>query len=119
MFIAGRIKYCLPLFGFGAGHLSSANALAGMVPSYVPGGGIWVYITGIAMLLTAVSILWGKMVKLSTLLLGIMLVLFALMLHLPAMGGADAMASQMAMGNMLKDIGLAGAAFMMSANAKD
>lgn len=117
--LIAKILFCLPLVGFGFGHLSNANAMAGLVPSYVPGGVIWVYITGLALLLAAVSILWGKMVKLSTLLLGIMLLLFALMLHLPGMSNPDAMASQMSMASMLKDLGLAGAAFMMSANAKD
>lgn len=50
-------------------------------------------------------------------LLGIMLLLFVVMLHAPNLGNSDAMTAQMAMSGMLKDIGLAGAAFMLSANS--
>jgi putative oxidoreductase len=117
--MVGKIIFCLPFIGFGLGHLSNANAMAGMVPSYMPGGVLWIYLTGIAMLLAVVSILWGKMSKMASLLLGVMMILFVLMLHVPAMGSADPMQSQTAMAMMFKDLGLAGAALMLSANSKD
>lgn len=114
----GKIMYCVPFIGFGIFHLMNANQMAGMIPAYLPGGAIWVYISGIALLLAAISILTGKSTKLATMLLGVMLLLFVLMLHMPNLGNADAMMAQMAMSGMLKDIGLAGAAFWISSQSK-
>ncbi|MBV6647518.1 MAG: DoxX family protein, partial [Cyclobacteriaceae bacterium] len=71
----------------------------------------WVYLTGVALILAAVAIVINKKAKLATMLLGIMLLLFAVLIHLPGM--PDAMPS------FFKDIALAGAAFYLSANSKD
>ena len=83
--------------------------MAGMVP--IPGGVIWVYLTGLALVLAAVSMIIKKKMALATMLLGIMLVIFALSIHLP--GGQDSMPM------LLKDLGLAGGAFFISGNSED
>ena len=59
--------------------------MAGMVP--IPGGAIWVYLTGLAMLAFIVSVFVGKFDKLAGTLLGIMILIFALGLHLPNLMG--------------------------------
>ena len=105
----GKYLFAIPMAIFGLFHLMGAKDMAAMVP--IPGGVIWVYITGLALIAAAVSILIGKMDKLAATLLGIQLLIFALSIHLPAVassGGED----QMAMGNLLKDLALAGGAFM-------
>ena len=113
----GKILFCIPFLAFGIMHLMSGNQMAGMVPAYFPGGVVWIYITGLAEILAAVSILTGKQTKLATMLLGVMLIIFVLTIHLP--GISDPATQQMAMSGLLKDLGLAGAALMMSANSKD
>lgn len=113
----GKILFCVPFLAFGLFHFMKANQMAGMIPAYLPGGVLWIYVSGLALLLTAVSILSGKYTKLATMLAGVMLILFVLMLHVPNLSNPDAMMAQMAMSGMLKDLGLAGAAFMMSANS--
>jgi len=111
--LVGRVMYCLPLVIFGFGHFGNASAMAPMVP--LPGGVIWIYVTGIALLAAALSIIINKMTKLSGLLLGVMLIAFALGVHLQGMMGAeDEMAKMNFFGNMVKDLGLAGAAFYIS-----
>ena len=99
-------------------HLMNADAMAGMAPF---GGSIMVYITGLALIAAAVSIIIGKMDKLATALLGLMLLLFVLLIHAKGLANAaDAGASAMAMSSLLKDLALAGAAWMYSASlAKD
>lgn len=112
----GKYLYGAVMAIFGLGHLGNANAMAGMVP--IPGGAIWVYLTGLALIAAAVSIFIGKMDKLAATLLALMLVIFALSIHLPGMmGAADDMAAQMSMGNMMKDLGLAGAALIYAKSA--
>ena len=115
MSILGRVLYALPLAVFGALHFMSANMMAGMVPAYVPGGVIWVYVTGAALILAAIAILFNRMVGLAGLLLGIMLLSFVLTIHLPGLSNPDT--AMMSMPNVLKDTALAGAAFAMAAFA--
>ena len=63
-------------------------------------------------------ILIGKMDKLASALLGLMLLIFAFTVWLPAMNAAvDEAAGGVAMSNMMKDIALAGAAWMYSTYA--
>lgn len=107
----GQIIFGIPFLAFGLMHLMNADAMAGMVP--LPGGAIWVYLTGIAQLLAFVSIVIRKKTRLACLLLALMLLIFILTLHLPGvMAGGDA--AQMSMGNLLKDIGLMGAALVIA-----
>lgn len=112
----GKILFCIPFLAFGIMHLMNANQMAGLVPSYFPGGVMWIYITGLAEIAAAVSILSGKQTKLATTLLAVMLIIFVLTIHLPGVSNPET--QHMAMSNLLKDLGLAGAALMMSANEK-
>ncbi|MDX1628108.1 MAG: DoxX family protein [Fulvivirga sp.] len=109
----GRFLYAIPMAVFGLFHFMNASQMAGMVP--IPGGEIWVYITGAALLAAAISIMIQKKASLATLLLGVMLLIFALSIHLPSVMGGD----QNAMPNLLKDTALAGAAFFMSGKFTD
>lgn len=110
----GKYLFAVPFAVFGIMHLMNADAMAGMAPF---GGAIIVYITGLALIAASVSIIIGKMDKLASALLGLMLLLFALLVHAKGLSAAtDAGASAASMGNMLKDLMLAGAAWMYSAS---
>lgn len=101
----GRYLFAIPMAVFGIFHFLNASAMAGMVP--LPGGEFWVYLTGLGFLLAAISIVIQKHDKLACLLLGIMLLIFALSIHLgPAIDG-----DQNSMTQFLKDVALAGGAF--------
>lgn len=107
-----RYIFAVPFLLFGAGHLTNANAMAGMVPSFIPGGVIWVYLTGLALIAAALSLILNKEVQKSMTLLGFMMLGFALLVHLPQLSGSD-----MAMPNLLKDTALAGAAFFIASKS--
>jgi len=106
----GKYMYVLPLAVFGIFHFMNAEAMSGMVPGYLPFSIVWVYITGVALIAAAAAIIMGKKVQLAFQLLGLMLLLFAVLLHLPKLMGGD----QAAMPMFLKDLALAGAAWMAS-----
>lgn len=108
----GKYLFALPFLGFGAGHFMNAEAMAGMAP----GGSAMVYFTGLALVAAAISIMIGRVDKLATLLLGVFLLLTAFMVHMSGMmdESATEMAKTAATGNFLKDIALAGAAWMYS-----
>ncbi len=107
----GRWIFPIPFAVFGLMHFMNADALAGYVPGYMPAPKIFVYLAGAGLIGSAVSMYIGKYDKLATTLLAVMLLLFVLMIHMPgAMGGGEG--SQMAMSNVLKDLGLAGGAML-------
>ena len=110
----GKYLFAVPFAIFGVMHLMNADAMAGMAPF---GGSIIIYITGLALIAAAVSIIIGKYDKLASALLGLMLLLFVLLVHAKGLANAaDAGASAAAMGGLLKDIALAGAAWLYAAH---
>jgi uncharacterized membrane protein len=111
----GRYLFIIPIAIFGLFHFMGANDMAGMVPSWMPGGVLWVYLTGAALILSVVAFFMNKKAKLAMTLLGVMLLIFVLLLHLPGVLGGN----QMSMPMLLKDTALAGGAFILSGLVKD
>ncbi len=105
----GRFLLAAPMAIFGILHFMAADAMGGMVP--LPGGVIWVYITGVALIAAAVSIIIQKKARLAATLLAILLLIFVFAIHLPgAMKGGDS--GQMSMMSLLKDLAIAGGALV-------
>ncbi len=112
----GKIMYALPFGVFGLMHFMAGDQMTGMLPSFLPGGVFWIYLAGLGLLAACISILIGKMEKMAMLLLGVLMLVFVLTIHLPGViAGGDG--AQMAMGSLLKDVSLAGAAFYLSGKA--
>ena len=110
----GRYLYALPFGIFGLFHFMRAGQMAGMVP--IPGGQFWVYLTGLAMLAACVSIIIQKKARLACILLGVLLLVYVLSIHLPAVIGGE---MQPSMTNLLKDLALAGGAWFMAGNLEE
>lgn len=105
----GRFLLAIPMAIFGILHFMAADSMAGMVP--IPGGAIWVYVTGIALIAAAVSIIIQKKSRLAASLLAVMLLIFVLAIHLPGvLAGGDG--GQMSMMSLLKDLAIAGGALI-------
>jgi uncharacterized membrane protein len=79
----GRVFVAAPLAAFGALHLSSAAGLSGMVPGYMPRPLFWVYLVGFALIATALSLIFSRLVFWSGLLAGGMFLAFVAMMDLP------------------------------------
>ena len=109
--VVARVMYGVPMIVFGLNHLTKAGMMAGVVPGWVPGGVFWVYFTGVALAAAGLSIVAGRMTWLSGPLLAMLLMVFVLTIHLPAVlaGGDGAM---MATIGLFKDLALAGGALM-------
>lgn len=107
-----RIIFAIPILIFGMMHFMNAGMMAGMVP--IPGGVFWVYLTGLGLVAAAISIFTQKYTKIACLLLGAMLMIFALTIHLPGVMSGDPATMQMAMPNLLKDMALSGAALLLA-----
>lgn len=110
--IAGRVLFVIPFLAFGIRHLMYAGDMGGMVP--IPGGAIWVYVTGAAMILASVAALTGIQGRLAMMLLALLLVIFAFSIHLPGMMGSDPMIKMGSTVSFYKDLGLAGGALILA-----
>lgn len=104
----GRYLFAIPFFVFGILHFMNANAMAAMIPHWLPGAVFWVILTGLGLIAAAIAIIIKVWDYLAAILLGVMLLSFVLLIHLPGTL-AD---PQAAMGQLLKDTSLAGAAWM-------
>ena len=107
----GKLLYAGPMAMFGIFHFMGAENMTNMVPDFLPIPIAFVYLTGLALILAAVAVVLDKKAKLAMQLLGLMILLFAVLVHLPGFMSQDPVGSSM----FLKDIALAGAAWFMSA----
>jgi putative oxidoreductase len=110
-----RVLFAIPFAVFGVMHLMNATAMQGMVPAYVPGGVIWVYVTGVLLIAGAIGFILNKSVQMAGFVLGALMLIFIFTIHLPAVLGGD----QNSMGSLLKDFALmTGALFIGNSTNK-
>lgn len=103
---------------FGIYHFRQPQNLVVYVPSYIPGGIIWVYMVGAAFIVVALALLSNRMVKLAGYLLAAILIIFILTIHLPNyLNAGDKEMQQIAFINLLKDAAMAGFALHVAASA--
>ena len=55
-----RLLFSLPFIVLGSMHFVNGPAMVGLVPSYVPGGIFWVYVTGACLVAAGISLNIGK-----------------------------------------------------------
>ncbi|MBS1658455.1 MAG: DoxX family membrane protein [Chitinophagales bacterium] len=115
----GRIILALAMAFFGIGHLTSAQAMSSMIPSFLSSMAVpLVYVTGIFLLLVTVSFIINKWTKWTGILLALFLIMIVLLVHVPGLSNPDAMAAQISMSMMVKDLGIAGAALIVAGLSK-
>ena len=107
--------YIIPIGVFGLMHLAMAEQMTGMVPGWLPMPIIFVYITGLSLIAAAVALIINKKAKLAMTLLGVELLLFVVLIHIVSVAGGN----ETAMGMILKDTSMAGAAFYIASGLKD
>lgn len=112
MTAAGRVLFGLPFVLFGLMHLAFGAKMAGMVPGWLPGGVIWVYLVGLGLIAGGATVVANKMGRQGAMLLAVLLIIFILTIHLP--GVMNEATQQMAMAGLLKDLALLGGALTFS-----
>ncbi len=103
---------------FGIYHFRYPSTMMVYVPTFLPGGIIWVYLVGGAFILAALAFIFNRFVKLAGYLLAILLLIFVFMVHLPNYREAgDPDMRQLALINLLKDTALAAFALHIAGSA--
>jgi uncharacterized membrane protein len=105
------IIYAVVLAIFGIMHFLKADMMATIVP--IPGGKIWVYITGLALILAAIAFIINIGVKPAGYLLALFLLIVIVLIHAP-----HAMDDPQSMTALLKDAGLMAAAIIIANTGK-
>jgi uncharacterized membrane protein len=114
-----RVLFAVPFIIFGLLHYAGAENMQGMVPAYMPFGGLfWVYASGTSLILAGISIIIRVLDYISCLSLAGTLIAFALMVHVPNMMSEDAMTQAMGTVSALKDFIIAGGALTYAGIAK-
>jgi putative oxidoreductase len=114
----GTVFYALVVGFFGINHFLNGTGFQKMVPTFLPGGVFWVYITGACLVAAAIAFLINKQARLAGFLLCLFLLLIVLTVHLPAVLAApDSAARRFPLTNLIKDTGLAAAALLVAARA--
>jgi len=80
---AARYLYATPLIFLGLQHFMQVSFVTGKIPEYFPLKIFWDYLIGSLIVVTAVSILLNKKALLAARVLGVTLLLFTLLLHVP------------------------------------
>ena len=117
--IAGRLLWSVPFLLFGLNHFKMADQMAGMVPSYIPGGVFWIYLTGTAMVLAVIAINFRIKDRLAALLAALLLIIIVITVQLPGLSSPDANMKMMSFMGFVKDLGLAGGALLIAAASKE
>jgi uncharacterized membrane protein len=108
----GRILFAIPFAIFGLNHFLFLDFYIGTVSSFIPLGPYTVILTGVFLIMASLSIIFNKYIKVSTILLSILLLIFILTIHIP--GLFDPEKWKFALIELLKDTSLLGGSLMIA-----
>ena len=114
----GRILYALPFAFMGINHFVMMDFYAGMLTSFMPGGGFTIILVGIILLLASISILTKKFVQLSSYVLAGLLLLFIITIHIPHLFDPGDLDVNLVVFSMVKDVALMGGSLMIAGACK-
>ncbi len=108
----GRIIYAVLFATFGINQFINAHDFVHYVPSFIPGGILWVYLISVFLIAASISIILKKYTKTTCLLLSLFLIVIVFTVHIPGLFNPDMM--KISMINLLKDTGLAGGGLILA-----
>ena len=104
----GKWLFILPFAVFGLLHFGPLEFSLPYIPDYLPFPAFWVYFSGLCLLAFSASALLKKLDALAAFLLGVMLLLFVVMIHIPKAIAGDFVQFI----GIFRDAGMAGAAWL-------
>ncbi|MGO9646621.1 MAG: hypothetical protein ACLPOO_01075 [Terriglobales bacterium] len=108
----GPLFFALPMGVFATQHFINTKLVATIVPSWMPWHTFWVYLVGVAVMATALSIILEKHARLAATLFGCMLLLFVALIHIPNLVATHG--ARLFWVIALRDLAFSGGAFAMA-----
>lgn len=103
-----RILFAIPFVLHGFIHFSNAKGLMEYVPALIPGGIVWIYLSGLVMILSGIGLVTDWYAELSSKILALMLFVAIVTVHLPVFA-AHGLSHDTSTLLLLKDTSLLGA----------
>ena len=114
LIIIARMAFAIPFLILGIMHFMYAKGMTAGVPAYIPGGVIWIYITGIGLIAASVSFLLNIYTKWAGICLAGMLVIFIFTIHVPGLASKVPMTVKWSSVALFKDFALAAGALLIA-----
>jgi uncharacterized membrane protein len=86
----GPVFVAVPVAVFGTEHFTATKIIAGMVPGWIPGHLFWALFVGACLISAALSIAVRKYAGVAAALLGLTILLFVLLIHIPGIANTPA-----------------------------
>jgi len=112
--LVGRVLFMVPFLMIGLHHFMMADQMATMIPSWMPGSLVMVYVSGLCFIAGAVAVITGIQTRLASILLAVLLLIVVALIQFPAMMSVDSNMSSLGLLGVMKDTGLAGGALILS-----
>jgi uncharacterized membrane protein YphA (DoxX/SURF4 family) len=107
----GTVLWVVPFAVFGVMHFVALDYTASTVPSFFPAPTFWALLTGAAQVAFVASVALGRLDRLASVLLALMLLVFVVTIHVPKAFGGDFVGIIAS----LRDTAMAGAALVFAA----
>lgn len=113
----GRFLIAISLVVFAVQHFIYAQFVATLIPTWIPARLFWAYFTGAAFVAAALAIAAKKMMRLATMLLGVMFFLWVVVLHIPRVAGSPRNGDEVT--SLFVALAMSGVAFALAGVSRD
>jgi hypothetical protein len=115
----GAVLFAITIVDYGILHFMEAEEAASYIPAWIPWHLFWMYFCGAALIASGVAILIRTKQKLAAVLLGIMILTWFLILHIPRVAVAEAAAMDGELDSALFALAYGGTAWAILASKID
>lgn len=115
----GKYFFAIMLIIFGIDHFLYADFVKTLVPLWIPGSLFWTYFAGIALIGSGVAIIFNLKIKITSILLGAMLLLWLIVLHIPRAITMDTSKDPNEIVSVLECLAFSGMAFLLPYEKRD
>jgi uncharacterized membrane protein YphA (DoxX/SURF4 family) len=110
----GPVFFATPIAAFGTEHFTITEAIASIMPDWIPRHELWVYGLGACFIAAALSLVTGIWARLAASLLAATFFLFVVLMHGP--GWAEEPSNRFALAVSLREISFSGGALALAAS---
>ncbi len=114
LLLFGPLFYAAPVAAFGTEHFTLTNAIASIVPKWIPWHPFWVYLVGACFIAAGLSLVTGIRARLAASLLALTFFLFVVLMHIP--GWAHHPRNRFALTFVLRELSFSGGALALAAS---
>jgi len=114
LILFGPLFYAAPLAAFGTEHFTLTEAVASIIPAWIPWHPFWAYFVGTCFIAAALSLVTRIQVRLSASLLALTFFLFVVLMHGP--GWAQNPRDRFALTVALRELSFSGGALALAAS---